>query len=108
MRPTRYSFDSHVNLTIYRSGQKHELWGRTADISQDGIAATLSGTLEIGETATIRIEIEKQTLSVRAVVRHQQGHFCGFEFLAMTADQRAIIQSACERLRPIPIVNAPE
>lgn len=101
MRPLRYSFDSKVTLTIYRSGQKHEMWGRTADISPGGIAATLSGTLEVGEIASIRIEIEKKNLELRAVVRHRQGHFCGLQFLSMTAEQRELIKSVCEHLRPI-------
>jgi c-di-GMP-binding flagellar brake protein YcgR len=105
IRSERYSFDSRVTLTIYRPGQKHELWGRTADISQGGVAVTLSGTLEVGETVSLRIEIERTTLNVRAVVRHRQGHFCGLEFLAMTADQREIVKSACKRLRPIAVMK---
>lgn len=105
MRPDRYSFDSHITLTIYREGQKHELWGRTADINQGGIAATLSGTLEVGDTASIRIEIEKQTLDVRVVVRHRQGHFCGFQFLSLNAHQREIIKSVCQHLHPIKSVE---
>ena len=28
MRPPRYSLDCPLTLTIYRSGQKRELWGR--------------------------------------------------------------------------------
>lgn len=105
MRLVRYSFDSRVTLTIYREGQKRELWGRTADICQGGIAATLSGSLEVGDAASIRIEIEKQTLDVRVVVRHRQGHFCGFQFLSLNAEQREIIKSACQRLRPIQSVE---
>lgn len=107
MRPLRYSFDSKVTLTIYRSGQKREMWGRTADISPGGIAATLSGTLDVGEIASIRIEIEKKTMELRAVVRHRQGHFCGLQFLSMTPEQREIIKSVCEHLRPINPVQNP-
>jgi len=107
VRPIRYSFDSKITLTIYRSGQKGEMWGRTADISPGGLAATLSGTLEVGEIASIRIEIEKKNLELRAVVSHRQGHFCGLQFLSMTAEQREIIKLACEHLRPINPVSNP-
>jgi c-di-GMP-binding flagellar brake protein YcgR len=102
MRPARYSFDCPLTLTVYRSGQKQELWGRAADISEGGVAATLSETLEVGEIALIRVEIEKKSVSLRAAVRYRRGHFCGFEFLATSPDQREAIKSLCERLRPIP------
>ena len=105
MRPARYSFDSRITLTVYRSGQKHELWGRTADISEGGMAATLSETLEVGESASIRFSVGETTLNVRAVVRFRRGHFCGFEFLTMTEEQRELIASVCGRLRSIPAVE---
>ena len=105
MRPARYSFDCQMTLTVYRSGQKQELWGRAADISEGGVAATLSEALEVGEIALIRVGIENRTISLRAAVRYRRGHFCGFEFLAMSLDQREAIKSLCERLRPIPVVN---
>ena len=105
MRPARYSLDCQLKLTVYRSGQKQELWGRAADISEGGVAATLSEALEVGDIALIRIEVEKTTINLRAAVRFRRGHFCGFEFLAMSLDQREAIKSLCERLRPIPAVN---
>lgn len=105
MRPPRYSLDCQLTLTVYRSGQKRDLWGRAADISEGGMAATLSETLEVGEIASIRIEIENKPLNLRAEVRYHRGHFCGFEFLAMSRDQREAIKVLCERLRPIPVVN---
>lgn len=105
MRPARYALDCPLSLTIYRSGHKRELWGRAADISEGGVAATLSEMLEVGEIALIRVEVEEETLSLRAEVRYRRGHFCGFEFLAMSRDQREAIQALCKRLRPIPVVN---
>jgi c-di-GMP-binding flagellar brake protein YcgR len=105
MRLARYSFDCELTLTVYRSGQKQELWGRAADISEGGVAATLSETLEVGEIALIRVEVEKKTLNLRAAVRYRRGHFCGFEFLAMSLDQREAIKSLCGRLHPIAVVR---
>jgi len=105
MRSARYSFDGQLDLTVYRSGQKRELWGRAADISEGGISATLSEMLEVGEIALIQIEVERKALNLRAAVRYRRGHFCGFEFLIMSLDQREAIKSLCERLRPIPVVN---
>lgn len=105
MRPTRYAFDTELTLTIYRLGQKRELWGRTADISEGGVSSTLSEMLEVGEIASIRIEVENKTLNLRAAVRYRRGHFCGFAFLAMSLDQREAIKSICKSLRPIPVVN---
>jgi c-di-GMP-binding flagellar brake protein YcgR len=105
MRSARYSFDGQLSLTIYRSGQKRELWGRGADISEGGISATLSETLEVGEIASIRVAVESEALNLRGAVRYCRGHFCGFEFLVLSPDQRKAIKSLCERLRPIPAVK---
>jgi len=105
MRPPRYAFDSRLTLAVYRSGQRLELWGRTADISEGGVAATLSETLEIGEIASMQLDVGQKKLSLRAIVRFSRGHFCGFQFLAMSEEQRALIASVCERLRPIPVVK---
>ncbi len=105
MRLARYSFDSRMTLTVYRSGQKHELWGRTADIGEGGVAATISDALEIGEVASLRLSLGQKIVTVRAVVRFQRGHFCGFQFLTMTEEQRKLIASDCEQLRPTPIVK---
>ena len=105
MRPARYSFDCQLTLTVYPSGQKHELWGRAADISEGGMAATLSEALEIGDIALIGIDVENHTVTLRAAVRYCRGHFCGFEFLALSQAQRDVIKSLCARLHPIPVVN---
>ena len=77
MRSARYSFDCQLTLTIYRSGEKQALWGPPADISEGGVAATLSETLEVGEIALIRVEVEKKALNLRAAVRFRRGHFWG-------------------------------
>jgi c-di-GMP-binding flagellar brake protein YcgR len=105
MRPARYSFDCQLTLTVYRSGQKQELWGRAADISEGGMAATLSEALEVGDIALIGIPIQNHPVPLRAAVRYRRGHFCGFEFLALSQAQRDVIKSLCARLHPIPVVN---
>ena len=79
--------------------------GACADISEGEVAATLSETLEVGDIALIRVEVEKKAINLRAAVRFRRGHFCGFEFLAMSLDQREAIKSLSERLRSIPVVN---
>jgi len=80
MRPARYSLDCQLKLTVYRSGQKQELWGRAADISEGGVAATLSEALEVGDIALIRIEVEKTTINLRAAVRFRRVIFVGSNF----------------------------
>lgn len=94
----RYSFDTRLTISVHRSGAKHHLWGRTADISENGVAATVSDELRVGEVVSLQFSLGNQNMEMRAAVRFQKGHFCGFEFLTLQEQVREQIRSGCERL----------
>ncbi|MFZ0797270.1 MAG: PilZ domain-containing protein [Terriglobales bacterium] len=96
-RYTRYRFDVRIQASVFREGQTIAYWGRTSELSQDGIGATLSGELQSGEVVSLEfpIPLPPHLMKLRAVVRYCKGLHCGFEFLVMTDEQRLLVRQLC-------------
>jgi len=87
-------------MSVFRDGATVALWGRTNEIGQDGVGATLSGELAVGEVVSMDfpIPVSPYHLKVRAIVRYSAGLRCGFEFLIVTEEQRETLRRVCEVL----------
>lgn len=96
-RFSRCRFDARIQLKVFRDGQTVTCWGRTSELGQDGIGATLSGELQVGEVVSLEfpIPLAPHLLQVRAVVRYSDGLRCGFEFLVITDEQREMLRQVC-------------
>jgi hypothetical protein len=96
-RFSRYRFDVRIQLKVFREGQTVTCWGRTGELGQDGIGATLSGELQVGEVVSLEfpIPLPPNLMQVRAVVRYSDGLRCGFEFLVVTDEQRELLRQVC-------------
>jgi hypothetical protein len=96
-RYSRYRFDVRIQLSVFRDGQTATYWGRTSELGQDGIGATLSGELQAGEVVSLEfpIPLPPHLVKVRAVVRYSEGLRCGFEFLVVTDEQRLMLRQVC-------------
>ncbi len=81
-------------------GDKHRSWGRASDISEQGLAATIVGELDINEVVSVelRLPMAQSIVTLRAAVRHRRGFCCGFEFLTLGETERQIIRKTCEGL----------
>lgn len=68
--------------------------GRSVDLCERGIAAVLAGELTEGEHVgvEVRLSADAEPLRTRATVRYQDHLKCGFEFTAITPDQRSVIR----------------
>jgi hypothetical protein len=99
-RFTRYRFDARIEASVFREGRTTVFWGRTNELGQDGIGATLSGELQSGEVVSLDFPIPfaPHVIRLRAVVRYNEGLRCGFEFLVVTDDQRLILRQLCVML----------
>jgi hypothetical protein len=88
---------------VFREGQNVGFWGRSSELAIDGVGATLSGELGIGEVVTIQfpIPIPPHVMKLRAIVRYSQGLRCGLEFLVVTQEQRETMQLVFETLAKI-------
>jgi hypothetical protein len=103
-RFSRYRFDSRIQLSVFRDGLTSTCWGRTSELGQDGIGATLSAELQAGEVVSLEfpIPLPPHLMKVRAVVRYSEGLRCGFEFLVVTDEQKMLLRQLC-----VVLANAP-
>src|SRR6202162_1669997 len=96
----RFAIDVRLQVKMFQEGEFRTCWGRSTELGQDGIGATLTGSLESGEIVTLEIPLPltPYPIKVRAIVRYRQGLRYGFEFLTLNDGQRDTIQRVCQYL----------
>jgi hypothetical protein len=96
----RFIIDVRLQVKMFQAGEFRNCWGRSTEMGQDGIGATLTGSLEPGEIVTLEIPLPltPYPIKVRAIVRYRQGLRYGFEFLTLNDSQRDTIQRVCQYL----------
>ena len=99
-RYPRHRLDARIQMSVFREGVTTALWGRTSELGQDGVGATISGELNVGEVVSMEFPIPfpPYFMKVRAIVRYSEGLRCGFEFLIVTDEQRETLRRVCEVL----------
>lgn len=97
-RYPRYNVNMRVAVQVFREGVVESLWGRSNEVGQDGMSATLTGELQPGEVATLEFTLPATVIAtkLRAVVRYRSGFRHGFEFLTLAEGQRETIQRALQ------------
>src|SRR5271155_6277512 len=96
----RFVLDVRLQVRMFQDGEFRTCWGRSTEMGQDGIGATLTGSLESGEIVTLEIPLPltPYPIKVRAIVRYCQGLRYGFEFLTMNESQRDTMRRVCDYL----------
>ena len=96
----RFALDVRLQVKMFQDGDFHTCWGRSTELGQDGIGATLTGNLENGEIVTLEIPLPLTAypIKVRAIVRYRQGLRSGFEFLTLNDAQRETMRRVCAYL----------
>ncbi|HEX3354699.1 MAG: PilZ domain-containing protein [Terriglobales bacterium] len=99
-RFARYPLNINISVHVFRGGESISLWGRSNELGEDGIGATMTGALESGEVVSMEMSLPMAAspIKFRALVRYRDGLRHGFEFLALSAAQRDEIRRACEVL----------
>lgn len=97
-RYPRYNVNMRVAVQVFREGVVESMWGRSNEVGQDGMSATLTGELQPGEVATLEFTLPATVIAtkLRAVVRYRSGFRHGFEFLTLAEGQRETIQRALQ------------
>jgi hypothetical protein len=92
--------DLRVTGNIFRGGEMHSYWGRSTELGLDGIGATITGDLEVGEVVSMEfsLPLSSQPLKLRAIVRYRSGLHYGFEFLTVKEEQRATLRRVTQML----------
>ena len=99
-RYPRFNIDLRMQVKMFQAGEFRSCWGRSTELGQDGIGATLTGDLDSGEIVTLEIPLplSPYPLKVRAIVRYRQGLHYGFEFLTLNESQRDTVRRVCQML----------
>jgi hypothetical protein len=99
-RYPRFAIDVRLQVKMFQDGEFRTCWGRSTELGQDGIGATLTGTLANGEIVTLDIPLPltPYPIKVRAIVRYCQGLKYGFEFLTLNDAQRDTLRRVCQYL----------
>lgn len=95
----RYALDRRIVVKA-----KATLHGRTKDIAEGGLGATIPGNLEIGDIVELELQLQEtqEPLKLRAEVRYRRGFQYGFRFLNVTEQQRVLIRRSTHDLRLAP------
>ncbi|HEY6763659.1 MAG TPA: PilZ domain-containing protein [Candidatus Sulfotelmatobacter sp.] len=99
-RYPRIALDVRMQVRMFQDGEFRSCWGRSTELGQDGIGATLTGDLKTGEIVSLEIPLPLSAypLKVRGIVRYCEGLHYGFEFLTLTEGQRETVRRVCEML----------
>jgi hypothetical protein len=99
-RYPRFAIDARLQVRMFQAGEFQSCWGRSTELGEDGIGATLTGELQSGEIVSLEIPLplSPYPLKVRAIVRYRDGLRYGFEFLTLNATQRDMLRRVCEVL----------
>jgi PilZ domain len=92
--------DVRIQASVFREGVTITLWGRTSELGQDGVGATLTGELKPGEVVSLEfpVPVAPFLIKLRAIARYSDGLHCGFEFLKVSEEQRRTLCRVCEVL----------
>lgn len=96
----RYQVDIRVSLQVFRTNGTVSLWGRSTELGEDGIGVTLTGEVEPGEVVSMELCLPAAShpMKLRALVRYRTGLRHGFEFLALSSQQKDGLRRVCEML----------
>jgi len=96
-RALRQPFDQRLTVKAMVYGQEVVLYGRIIDISELGLGAVISGSLNRGDAVSLEFNAGPwdTTLCLAAVIRCARGFRHGFEFSGLTATQVESLRRAC-------------
>jgi hypothetical protein len=100
---TRHVFESRILIRLCRGSQKLALHGWARNLSESGLGAFIAQGLVVGESVSLEIPLSgsgKQVIP--AVVTRQLGTLYGFQFTALSAEQRSSIRTTLEGQPVVP------
>jgi len=99
----RYMFESRILIRFCRGTQKFVVQGWARDLSESGLGAFVAENLVLGELVTLQIPLGISGKEVIAAkVSRRLGTQYGFQFTALSAEQRAAIHEALKGQTAIP------
>jgi len=99
----RHAFEARILIRLQRGSQKLSLQGWVRNLSESGLGAFVAEALALGELVTLELplpESSKQVIPAKVV--RALGTEYGFQFTALSAEQRQQIRAALQDRPAIP------
>src|SRR6266702_2090451 len=99
----RHIFEARIGIRLQRGRQRLTLHGWSRDLSESGLGAFVAQALVLGESVTLEIPLpdsDKQVIPAK--VARVLGTEYGFQFTALSAEQRSRIRATLEGHPAIP------
>jgi hypothetical protein len=99
----RHAFEARIWIRLQRDGEKLSLQGWSRDLSESGVGAFVAEALILSESVTLEIPLpdcDKQVIPAKVV--RALGTEYGFQFTALSAEQRRQIRAALKERPAIP------
>ena len=103
----RYVFEARTQIRLERDQRKLSLQGWVRDLSGSGLRAFVAEALMLGESVVLEIplpENDKQVIPAKVV--RVLGTEYGFQFTALSAEQRSQIQATLRGRPAIPLSHS--
>lgn len=93
----RFSLDRRLTVRSASGNKQTVVWGRTSDISTDGLGAVIPDSLAEGTEVKLELSLgdSDKRLAMDAVVCYRRGFLHGFKFTELTPAQSDAIQRVC-------------
>ncbi len=90
----RHVFERRIRIRLQRGNQKLTLHGWARDLSESGLGAFVAEALVLGELVTLELPLPPcNKPMIPATVARAVGTEYGFQFTALSAEQRTRIQA---------------
>jgi len=99
----RHAFETRIWIRLQRDGQKLSLQGWSRDLSESGVGAFVAEGLILSESVTLEVPLpdgDKQMIPAKVV--RALGTEYGFQFTALSAEQRRQIRATLKERPAIP------
>lgn len=99
----RHRFEARIDIRLQRGEQTLNLLGWARDLSESGLRAFVADHLEKGESVVFEIPLfDTDNQVIPAKVVRSLGTDYGFEFTALSAEQRTHIQATLSKCPALP------
>lgn len=100
---SRFKLDQRVAVKVVRDGSEQTLRGRSNDLSEGGLGATLAGELIPGDIVVLEfwLPLTRDPVRLQARVQYRLGFRYGLAFITLSGEQRSAIVKLAGSLPPV-------
>ena len=103
---TRHIFETRILIGLNRNNQNLAVHGWVRDLSESGFGAFVAEHLAMGELISVTVQLSASGKEViPAKVTRQLGTQYGFQFTALSAEQRESIRTKLKEQPAIPFAD---